>query len=108
MPSLLRHSALALACLLALPAQAEDLLEVYAQARAADPRLAQAGARRGIQQELAVQARAELLPSWSAGYGDSRTQPGGASSRGLTSSISQTLVDLSQWKRLDAAQAELS
>lgn len=108
MPSLLRPTLLALACLLALPAKAEDLLEVYAKARAADPRLAQAGARRGIQQELAVQARAGLLPSWSAGYGDSRIQPGGASSRGLTSSISQTLVDLSQWKRLDAAQAELS
>lgn len=108
MPSLLRPTLLALACLLAIPAQAEDLLEVYAQARAADPRLAQAGARRGIQQELAVQARAELLPSWTATIGDNRTQPGGATSRGVSSSISQTLIDLSQWKRLDAAQAELS
>ncbi|MDI4634279.1 TolC family outer membrane protein [Pelomonas sp. V22] len=108
MPSLLRPTLLALACLFALPAKAEDLLEVYAQARAADPRLAQASARRGLQQELAVQARAGLLPSWTAGYGDSHAQPGGATSRGLTSSISQTLIDLSQWKRLDAAQAELS
>ncbi|MDM4768029.1 TolC family outer membrane protein [Pelomonas sp. SE-A7] len=97
---------LALAALAAMPARAEDLLEVYAQARAADPRLAQAVASRGIQQELAVQARAGLLPSWSASWGSSRGEPGNAESRGLRSSLSQVLFDLSQWKRLDAAQAE--
>ena len=58
----LRLSLAALCLGLAQAASAEDLLQVYALARAADPVLAAADAQRGVQREFAVQARAALLP----------------------------------------------
>ncbi|MDH0866208.1 TolC family outer membrane protein [Mitsuaria sp. GD03876] len=87
-----------------LPAAAEDLLEVYAQARAADPVLAGARTVLGQQQELAVQARAPLLPQWSAQLSEERRQDTGARQHGLTHSLSQVLVDLSRLRSWDAAR----
>lgn len=88
---------------LAQAARAEDLLQVYAQARAADPVLAAADAQRGVQRELAVQARAALLPQWQLGASETRDQQQGTRQRQLSSSISQSLVDLG---RLRGWQAE--
>lgn len=92
---------------LAAPAcRAEDLLQVYAEARASDPILAAADAARGVQRERAVQARAALLPQWSLTASESRNA--GNPGRGLASSISQTLLDLSQWRQWDAAALDAS
>jgi len=84
-------------------AQAENLLEVYAQARAADPVLAAADATRGVQQELAVQARAKLLPQWSASASEYRLRPDDSHGNTLASNISQTVFDLGQLRSLDVA-----
>jgi outer membrane protein len=90
----------------ATTARAEDLLQVYADARASDPVLAAADAAHGVQRELATQARAPLLPQWSLAANESRND--GQNSRGLSSGISQTLFDLSQWRQWDAAQLDAS
>lgn len=87
-----------------LPAAAEDLLEVYAQARAADPVLAGARTLLGQQRELAAQARAPLLPQWSAQLSEERRQDTGERQHGLTHSVSQVLVDLSRLRSWDAAR----
>lgn len=101
----LRPSILALAALLGLarPAAAEDLLQVYAMARAADPVLAIAGAQRGVQHELALQARAALLPQWQIDATELRDQQDGTRQRELASRVSQVLLDLG---RLRAWEAE--
>jgi outer membrane protein len=98
----LQALALCLAAAACGPAAAEDLLQVYAQARAADPLLAGAGAQRGVQQELATQARAALLPQWTLSYSDTRFQADGAREQRATSSISQVLLDLGQLRRWNA------
>jgi len=90
-----------------LPAAAEDLLEIYAQARAADPVLAGARAVRGEQQELAVQARAQLLPQWSAQLSESQLRDDGRQHQ-LTHSLNQVLVDLSRLRSWDAAKTLVS
>lgn len=92
----------ALAGVLALPAHGEDLLQVYAQARAADPVLAAADARLGVQRESAVQARAALLPQWQLSATELRDQQDGARSRQLASTVSQALFDLGALRRWDA------
>ncbi len=103
MRSVLRSACCALVCLPWL-AQAQNLLEVYAQARAADPVLALADAQRGVQRELAVQARAGLLPQWSLQASDSTTNnSSGLHSGEVTSKISQVLLDLGQFKRVQVA-----
>lgn len=105
----MRHSLLLLAfggglvLGLAQAARAEDLLQVYGQARAADPVLAAADAQRGVQRELAVQARAALLPQWSLGATETRDQQEGTRQGQLTSSLSQSLFDLG---RVRSWQAE--
>ncbi len=92
------------ACLaLAGAAHAEDLLQVYAQARANDPVLAAADAQRGVQRELALQARAALLPQWQLDATETRDQQDGARRRDLASRVSQVLFDLG---RLRGWQAE--
>lgn len=97
-----------------LTASADDLLSVYAQARAADPLLAGVSAQRGIQQEAAAQARAALLPQWRVSVEQSRADPGtGTGNSTLTNShlnsqIRQTLLDLAQWRSLDAENTLLS
>lgn len=96
--------AIALASLCAaLPVRAENLLDVYTQARAADPQLALADAQRGIQQEAAAQTRAGLLPQWSINASQSNASSTGLGSSQVTSNASQVLVDLGLFKRLQAA-----
>ncbi len=102
MRHVLRVGVVAVLCLPWL-AQAQNLLEVYAQARAADPVLALADAQRGVQRELAVQARADLLPQWSLQASDSTTNNSGLHSGEVNSKISQVLLDLGQFKRVQAA-----
>ena len=102
MRNVLRLGLFAALCLPWL-AQAQNLLEVYAQARAADPVLALADAQRGVQRELAVQTRAGLLPQWSLQASGNTVNNNGLHSREVTSNISQVLVDLSQFKRVQAA-----
>lgn len=82
--------------------RAEDLLQVYAEARAADPVLAAADAQRGVQRELAIQARAALLPQWQLDATETRDQQDGARSRTLGSSVSQALLDLGRLRAWDA------
>ncbi|WAC75585.1 TolC family outer membrane protein [Roseateles sp. SL47] len=89
-------------------AQTEDLLQIYAQARQNDPTLATARAVRGEQTEVARQARAALLPQWSAQYAELRYQADGSREHQLTHSLSQVLVDLSKLRTLDAEQAGVS
>ncbi len=91
--------------LLATAARAEDLLQVYALARAADPVLAAADAQRGIQREQAVQARAALLPQWQLDASETRDQQGGARTQRWGSSISQALVDLGKLRSWDAERS---
>ncbi|MCH7342379.1 TolC family outer membrane protein [Pelomonas sp. CA6] len=91
----------------AAPPVVDDLLSIYAQARGADPLLASAHALRGQQQELAVQARAALLPQWTASAGELR-HGGGAREQQLGHSLSQVLLDLSRLRTLDAARTLLS
>ncbi len=101
-------AAAALALMLPPLASAEDLLQVYAQARAQDPTLAAADAARGVQRELAVQARAPLLPQWSANASESRESSDGARLRQVNSNISQVLLDLGQLRTWDAAETLVS
>lgn len=91
-------------CCFPAAARAEDLLEIYDQARAADPVLAGARAVRGQQGELAVQARAALLPQWSAQLAELRNQDDGSRRHQVTHSLSQVLVDLSRLRGWDAAR----
>lgn len=101
-----RHAAITLAlCAFAGTSGADDLLGAYAQARAADPVLAQARAHRGVQAELLAQSRAPLLPQWALTAAEERSD--GQRSRMSSSQISQVLVDLSQLRTLDAAEARL-
>ncbi|HEX5688329.1 MAG TPA: TolC family outer membrane protein [Ideonella sp.] len=97
-----RFAITALAVAWAQAASAEDLLQVYALARAADPVLASADAQRGVQRELAVQARAALLPQWQLNATETRDQQDGSRSRELGSSLSQTLFDLGKLRSWDA------
>ncbi len=99
---------LCVGCCLPAAARAEDLLDIYAQARAADPLLASARAVRGEQAELAVQARAALLPQWSAQLAERRHQADGQREHQLTHSLSQVLIDLSRLRSLDAATTLVS
>ncbi|QPF73195.1 TolC family outer membrane protein [Roseateles sp. DAIF2] len=108
MPKSLPELLLALACTagLSLPAVADDLLQVYEQARAGDPVLAAAAATRGAAREGAVAARGALLPQWSlqAQYKQAQNGPE-ARSRELSSRVSQVLLDLArlaQWRSAEA------
>ena len=60
------------ACVPAL-ASAEDLVQIYQQARQADPTLASADANKSATQEGVPQARSALLPQISGSYGYSHT-----------------------------------
>ncbi|MCV2352456.1 TolC family outer membrane protein [Paucibacter sp. Y2R2-4] len=89
-----------------------DLLSIYAQARAADPLLASAQAQRGIQQESTEQARAAMLPQWrlqvEQNHAETSGLPGHVESRLLGSRLSQSLVDVAQWRTLQAENERLS
>ena len=94
--------ALATSLLFCKCAIAEDLLQVYALARAADPVLAAADAQRGIQRENTVQARAALLPQWQLSASDNRPQGDGSRSHEVSTSINQVLFDLGRLRSWDA------
>ena len=104
------------------PAAADDLLDVYQQARLADPTLAQADAQRLSVAEGVVQSRAQLLPQISgglslsqshgngrnAGYIDEDGQvidTGHARARSLTGNLSQTLLDFGKFADVKASRA---
>ncbi len=87
--------------------RADDLLQVWAQARAADPVLRQAAALAGAQDAAAREARAALLPQWTLQRAEQR-ENGGARSNTTTSSLSQTLVDLAALREWDASRSQAS
>jgi outer membrane protein len=94
--------------LLAVPAvRADDLLQVWAQARAADPLLRQAAALTGAQDAAAREARAALLPQWRLQSSELR-ETGGARWNTTTSSVSQALVDLAALREWDASRSQAS
>jgi outer membrane protein len=103
----MRRALLVLA-LLAVPAvRADDLLQVWAQARAADPLLRQAAALTGAQDAAAREARAALLPQWRLQSSELR-ETGGARWNTTTSSLSQALVDLAALREWDASRSQAS
>jgi outer membrane protein len=94
--------------LLAVPAvRADDLLQVWAQARAADPLLRQAAALTGAQDAAAREARAALLPQWRLQSSELR-ETGGARWNTTTSSLIQALVDLAALREWDASRSQAS
>ncbi|MCY4756063.1 TolC family outer membrane protein [Pelomonas aquatica] len=104
----MRRPILVLALLAAtMAARADDLLQVWAQARAADPLLRQAAALAGAQEASSREARAALLPRWSLQRSDQRDN-GGKRSNTTTSSLSQTLVDLAALREWDASRSQAS
>jgi outer membrane protein len=131
MPRRIRIALLAAALLastLADPAAAEDLLEIYQQARQADPTLAAAEAARGAGDAGADAARAALLPQLSASLGYLRAdgsarslsvQPDGAGnyavvpfvnttrdrSRSAQAQLTQSLFNWGNVERFRAARA---
>ncbi|WP_056266145.1 MULTISPECIES: TolC family outer membrane protein [unclassified Roseateles] len=98
---------LVLALLAATAARADDLLQVWAQARAADPLLRQAAAYSGAQEAAAREARAALLPQWRLNNSELR-ETGGARWNQTTSSITQALVDLAALREWDAGRSQAS
>lgn len=81
---------------------AEDLLQVYALARAADPLLAAADAQRGIQREATLQARAALLPQWQIDATDNRPRGDAGRTHEVSTSVNQVLLDLGRLRSLEA------
>jgi outer membrane protein len=121
--------AAALASAVPLFAQAEDLVQIYAQARGADPSLALADANKGATEEGVPQARSALLPQISASLGYSHndgssgnsgliTQPDGSLDFGVVDSVTrnrarpaeatltQSLFNWTNWTRLAAAREQ--
>ena len=109
-----RRRVVVLACaLLALAsaaARADDLLDVYAQARVNDPVLAAADAARAGVHDLADQARAALLPQASAAAAIGRERDSGAALPTLSShttdvtlGVNQVVFDAGLWSQLKAA-----
>lgn len=120
-----------LASMTALPgiASAEDLLQVYQQARQSDPILSQAESQKLAVGENVTQARAQLLPQIFGSYGynqshttSSSTQPVAGDGSGfdvlfinsssrdygtsLQAQLNQTLFDFSKYANLDTAHAQ--
>ncbi|CAN5272238.1 outer membrane channel protein TolC [soil metagenome] len=105
---------LALALIAPLRAHGEDLIQIYGIARQADPVLSAAEANRQVVGEEVVQARATLLPQVSAGFDVSDNHVSGNNDDGTTgayrtrnvsANLSQVLLDVSRFARLDAAHA---
>jgi len=99
-----------LVMLLAAPlaGRADDLLQVWRQARSADPVLAAADAARGIVREGVAQARAPLLPQATASVSFEQNHLAGRDdnrARGASVGVNQVLVDLAQQRRLQAARS---
>ena len=127
----LRPLSLALALVLsagASLAHADDLIQIYGEARASDPQLARAEATNLATSENVDQARSALLPqigaslSYSQSHGSSGgpqfiTLPDGSQSlinvttssdnysRSLGGNLNQSILDLSKWTALKSARA---
>jgi outer membrane protein len=121
--------AVALACALPAFAHAEDLVQIYTEARAADPTLALADANRGASNEGIAQARSALLPQISASLGYNHSDGGNTSvsptqdfesgqyvllpnssisrdrSRPAQATLTQSLFNWTNWTRLESARA---
>lgn len=128
MPSSRLLPYLIVAALAAVPsARADDLIQIYHEARQSDPVLAGAEATRNATEENVVQARASLLPQISASYGYNRihggtsgtqfvttpdggqtlvnvSAPNASRSRNLQGVLNQSLVDISQWTALKSSK----
>ncbi|WP_243050815.1 TolC family outer membrane protein [Dyella sp. RRB7] len=102
-----------------LAGHSEDLLDAYREARANDPVLSQAEATRLATGEGVTQARAVMLPQLNGSFGLTQQQSGGSSyndnslvntghsrTRSLSATLTQTVVDLSQWANLSAARSQ--
>jgi len=121
--------AAAVACAAPLLAHAEDLVQIYTEARASDPTLALADANKGATEENVPQARSALLPQISASLGYNHndgsssstglvTQPDGSLDFGFTDSITrnrsrpaeaqltQSLFNWTNWTRLATARSQ--
>ncbi|WP_109125400.1 TolC family outer membrane protein [Dyella sp. C11] len=115
--------ALALSAL-PLAGHSEDLLDAYREARANDPVLSQAEATRLATGEGVTQARALMLPQLNGSYGLTQqsasrnttvtdpttglpvtTDYGHSRTRDLSATLTQSVVDLSQWANLAAARS---
>lgn len=109
-------------------AHADDLIQIYGEARASDPQLAGAEATNLATSENVDQARSALLPqigaslSYSQSHGSSSGQgfailPDGSQSlvnvtkasddysRNLSGNLNQSILDLSKWSALKSARA---
>ena len=128
---MMRTRSLPLALLLALGApiaHADDLLQIYQQARASDPTLAGAEATKLATDENVDQARSQLLPQIAAALSFTRTTGGSNSSsfvpdpvsggnelilatsttfntRSLGATLDQSLVDISRWTALKSSES---
>jgi len=109
----------ALALPLAAAAQVQDLLDAYRLARAGDPVVRAAEANLRSVGEVVVQARAPLLPQAAAAVGLAQTHGPDTSvngtldsvsvrSRDVGATVSQVLVDVGQFARLEAAKSRES
>jgi outer membrane protein len=110
-------------------AHAEDLVQIYAEARASDPTLALADANKGAIEEGVPQARSALLPQINASLGYNHvdgsssstglvTQPDGTLDFGFSDSIlrnrsrpaeatlTQSLFNWTNWTRLATAREQ--
>jgi len=103
----MNRAAVCVAALLlaASAARADDLLQLWGQARQADPQLRQAAALSGAQDAAARVARAALLPQWSLNASEQR---GGGHLHTATSSLSQALLDLPALREWQASQRDAS
>src|SRR5690242_15383968 len=109
-------------------AHADDLLQVYQEARASDPTLAGAEATKLATDENVDQARSQLLPQIAAALSYTRTTGGSNSpsfapdpitgqnelvlststtfySRNLGTTLDQSLVDISRWTALKSSES---
>jgi outer membrane protein len=130
MKPMMRTRCLPLALILALGApmaHADDLIQIYQEARASDPSLAGAEATKLATDENVDQARAQLLPQIAAALSFTRTTGGSNSSsfvtdpatgqnelvlsssntaytRSLGASLDQSLIDVSKWTALKSSE----
>ncbi|MGA8277910.1 MAG: TolC family outer membrane protein [Rhodanobacteraceae bacterium] len=108
---------------------AEDLLQIYQQARASDPQLAGAEATKYATEEGVDQARSQLLPQINASLNYQRSHGSGTNEqfftdangnlvlvpitsssrsygRTLNGTLTQSILDISQWTGLAASRAQ--
>jgi outer membrane protein len=100
-----------------LAGHSEDLLDAYREARANDPVLSQAEATRLATGEGVTQARAVMLPQLNGSFGLTQQSAGSnlgdglvtgsdhSRTRALSATLTQSVVDLSQWANLSAARS---